>query len=101
MKIVKHLTIIIRCIVSVNFSTLFQKTVNDAYKKLLNISTVVPPDQLFCGLMNISSCNVTEDNKMVRTCFHCLGYMSIQLFLFTSLQKINFECYEVIFHATF
>ncbi|XP_041362774.1 lysosomal alpha-mannosidase-like [Gigantopelta aegis] len=40
-----------------------QKVVNDAYRKLLQISKSVAPGQAFCTLLNISYCHVTETNS--------------------------------------
>ncbi|XP_056018882.1 lysosomal alpha-mannosidase-like isoform X2 [Ostrea edulis] len=40
-----------------------QKVVNDAYKKLFPKQKEVPPDQMFCSLLNISMCQATENNK--------------------------------------
>lgn len=44
-----------------------QKVVNDAYKKLFPKQKEVPPNQMFCNLLNISMCQATENNKQVRT----------------------------------
>lgn len=46
---------------------LVQKVVNDAYKKLFPKQKEVPPNQMFCNLLNISMCQATENNKQVRT----------------------------------
>lgn len=42
-----------------------QKVVNDAYKKLFPKQKEVPPNQMFCNLLNISTCQATENNKQV------------------------------------
>lgn len=47
------------------FSFLVQKVVNDAYKKLFPKQKEVPPNQMFCNLLNISMCQATENNKQV------------------------------------
>lgn len=49
------------------FFFLVQKVVNDAYKKLFPKQKEVPPNQMFCNLLNISMCQATENNKQVRT----------------------------------
>ncbi|XP_064609244.1 lysosomal alpha-mannosidase-like [Liolophura sinensis] len=52
-----------------------RKTINDAYKKLISKSgTDVPFDQHYCGLLNISMCDVTENNKQfVMLAYNPLG----------------------------
>ncbi|XP_050392996.2 lysosomal alpha-mannosidase [Patella vulgata] len=41
-----------------------QKVINDAYGKLMPLGSQKPPGHQFCTLLNISSCSVTENNKM-------------------------------------
>lgn len=51
-----------------------QKVVNDAYKKLFPKQKEVPPNQMFCNLLNISMCQATENNKQfTMTVYNPLG----------------------------
>lgn len=51
-----------------------QKVVNDALKKLYKKGSVSPPNQLFCNLLNISTCYTSETYKQfTMTVYNPLG----------------------------